>query len=137
GADWANSARGFMFAVGCIQAQACHTNHCPVGVATQDPLRARAIDVPNKSTRVAQFHANTMRALAEIAGAAGLDDPSGFRPMHFLFREMDMEMTTGEQVYPYLPDGFLLRGEDAGFGYLERWNRADPASFAPKTDAYV
>ena len=37
GADWANSARGFMFAIGCIQAQACHTNHCPVGVATQDP----------------------------------------------------------------------------------------------------
>ncbi|MEM6744699.1 MAG: FMN-binding glutamate synthase family protein, partial [Pseudomonadota bacterium] len=54
GADWANSARGFMFAVGCIQAQACHTNACPTGVATQDKLRQRAINVPDKAQRVAR-----------------------------------------------------------------------------------
>ena len=58
GADWCNSARGYMFAIGCIQAQACHTNHCPVGVATQDPLRQRALDVNSKSQRVARFHRN-------------------------------------------------------------------------------
>jgi glutamate synthase domain-containing protein 2 len=56
GADWANSARGFMFSIGCIQAQACHTNRCPVGVATQDPLRQRALDVNDKSERVVRFH---------------------------------------------------------------------------------
>src|SRR5690606_28010422 len=55
GADWCNAARGFMFAVGCIQAQACNTNRCPVGIATQDPLRQRAIDVGDKSDRVARF----------------------------------------------------------------------------------
>ena len=53
GADWCNSARGFMFAVGCIQAQSCHTDQCPTGVATQDPLRQRAIVVPDKAVRVA------------------------------------------------------------------------------------
>ena len=45
GADWCNSARGFMFALGCIQSRSCHTDHCPTGVATQDPVRQRAIVV--------------------------------------------------------------------------------------------
>jgi glutamate synthase domain-containing protein 2 len=71
GADWANSARGFMFAIGCIQAQACHTNRCPTGVATQDKLRQRALDVPDKAQRVANFHRNTLRALATWRGRRG------------------------------------------------------------------
>lgn len=131
GADWANSARGFMFAVGCIQAQACHTNHCPVGVATQDALRARALVVPNKAQRVVRFHRNTMKALAEMTGAAGLSHPTDFRPHHLLMRKSDREMVTGEEVYPYLPEGFLLRGEADEFGYLGRWNRSRAMEFAP------
>lgn len=136
GADWANSARGFMFAVGCIQAQACHTNRCPVGVATQDPLRSQALDVPTKTERVGNFHRNTLKALGEMTGAAGLAHPSGFLPHHLLIRERDRAMKTGDEVYPYLPEGFLLRGEDVGFGYLTRWNRADARQFAPM-GAYV
>ena len=131
GADWANSARGFMFAVGCIQAQACHTNHCPVGVATQDAMRMRALDVTDKSERVARFQKNTLKALAEMAGAAGLDDPRQFLPHHFMQRETTGEMVTGDQAYAYLPEGFLIRGEDQGDGYLGRWQRADARSFAP------
>ncbi len=87
GADWANSARGFMFSIGCIQAQACHTNCCPVGVATQDPIRQRALVVPDKATRVANFHRNTLKALGEMTGAAGLDSPWGFLPHHLMVRE--------------------------------------------------
>ncbi|MHA6263847.1 FMN-binding glutamate synthase family protein [Arenibacterium sp. CAU 1754] len=131
GADWANSARGFMFAIGCIQAQACHTNHCPVGVATQDPLRQRALNVPNKSERVSRFHNNTLKALAEMTGAAGLAHPGDFRPHHLLMRESDRDMVTGEEVYPYLPEGFLLREEEDEFGYLGRWNRARAQAFEP------
>ena len=71
GADWCNSARGFMFSVGCIQAQACHTNECPVGVATQDKLRQKALNVADKSVRVANFHNNTLKALGHMIGAAG------------------------------------------------------------------
>ena len=132
GADWANSARGFMFAIGCIQAQACHTNRCPVGVATQDATRARALDVTDKAERVARFHANTLHAIAEMTAAAGLTHPGEFLPHHLLMREGDRAMVTGEEVYPYLRTGFLLdeEGEDT-FGYRERWHRSRAESFAP------
>ncbi|WP_068110909.1 FMN-binding glutamate synthase family protein [Tropicimonas marinistellae] len=134
GADWANSARGFMMAVGCIQGQACHTNHCPVGVATQDPLRARALDVPTKSERVVRFHANTLHAIAEMTGAAGLDHPTQFLPNHLLMRERDRDMVTGDEIYPYLPEGFLLNDAEthpAEQGYRQRWERSKPDSFRP------
>ncbi|MFD1344436.1 FMN-binding glutamate synthase family protein [Litorisediminicola beolgyonensis] len=131
GADWANSARGFMFSIGCIQAQACHTNHCPVGVATQDPMRMRALDVTEKSERVFRFHQNTLKALQEMTGAAGLAHPGDFRPHHLLMREGDRDMVTGEEVYPYLPNGFLLRDEKDDFGYLNRWKRARADNFEP------
>ncbi|MGY9047592.1 MAG: FMN-binding glutamate synthase family protein [Rhodobacterales bacterium] len=132
GADWCNAARGFMFAIGCIQAQACHTNKCPVGVATQDPLRQRALDVGDKSQRVARFHANTMKALAEMAGAAGLHDPRDFLPRHFMLRQAENQMTSGDEAFPYLPEGFLINGITDSQGYKARWDRADSASFAPK-----
>ena len=131
GADWVNSARGFMFAVGCIQAQACHTNHCPTGVATQDPARQRALNVTDKSQRVANFHKNTLKALADITGAAGLSHPGEFLPRHLMLRESDRDMMTGDDVYPYMPEGFLLREDDDRYGYLERWRRASAASFRP------
>lgn len=135
GADWCNSARGFMFAIGCIQAQACHTNKCPVGIATQDPLRQRAIDVGDKSDRVARFHRNTMHALGEIAGAAGLTDPRDFMPYHFMFRQNDNKFLDGNEVYPYLPDGFLLLEDEIEelSDWYSRWERASAESFAPPT----
>src|SRR5215470_9275306 len=68
GADWCNAARGFMFAVGCIQAQQCHTGHCPTGVTAQDRSRQRAVVVSDKSLRVASFHKETVKALAELIG---------------------------------------------------------------------
>ena len=133
GADWCNAARGFMFAIGCIQAQACHTNRCPVGIATQDPLRQRAVDVGDKSDRVARFHRNTMKALGEIAGAAGLSHPSDFMPYHFMFRQTDNEFLDGNEAYPYLPEGFLVAQEEIPelASWHSRWDRADAESFAP------
>jgi hypothetical protein len=120
-----------MFSVGCIQAQACHTNHCPTGVATQDPLRQRAVYVPTKSQRVANFHRNTLKALGDMTGAAGLRHPGEFLPHHLMLREKDGVMVTGQQVYPYLPEGFLLREDDDSHGYLQRWRRASSSSFEP------
>lgn len=133
GADWCNSGRGFMFAIGCIQAQSCHTNKCPVGIATQNTLRQKALDVGNKSDRVARFHRNTMHALAEIAGAAGLTDPRDFMPYHFMFRQKDNVFLDGNEVYPYLPDGFLLADEEYPelTDWHDRWERASAESFAP------
>jgi glutamate synthase domain-containing protein 2 len=132
GADWCNSARGFMFAIGCIQAQACHTNHCPVGVATQDPIRQRALDVGHKSERVARFHRNTLKALGEMTGAAGLDNPSEFLPRHLMLRQGDKSVVQGDQVYGYLPNGYLLDKDSPDYnGNRTRWARAQASSFVP------
>jgi len=134
GADWVNSARGFMFSIGCIQAQVCHTNRCPSGVATQDKLRQRALVVPDKAQRVANFHRNTLKALGDMTGAAGLMHPSGFLPRHLMMRINDREMVTGEDVSPYMPEGFLLRDEQDAFGYTMRWRRSSSAAFEPFDD---
>jgi len=110
GADWCNSARGFMFALGCIQSQSCHTDRCPTGVSTQDRNRQRALVVPDKSERVYNFHRATMEALAELVGAAGLDHPTEFGPVHFSRRVSAHEVKTFAELYPTLREGELLSG---------------------------
>ena len=110
GADWCNVARGFMMAVGCIQAQTCHTNECPVGVATQDPRRYRALDVGDKSERVYRFHANTMEALSELVGAMGLDSPNELKPHHVSKRVSPIQVMSYGDAYRFLESGALLNG---------------------------
>jgi glutamate synthase domain-containing protein 2 len=112
GADWCNSARGFMFAVGCIQAQSCHTGSCPTGVATQDPVRQRALVVPEKAARVENYHRNTLIALTELVAAAGLSHPSELRPSHFLRRTSGDGVMAFDHQYERLADGELLTAHD-------------------------
>ncbi|HFC8518660.1 TPA: FMN-binding glutamate synthase family protein [Neisseria weaveri] len=129
GADWCNSARGFMFAVGCIQSRSCHTNKCPTGVATQDPSRQKALDVPDKSQRVKNFHANTLKALADIVGSAGLDHPQQLKPHHIVRRQPDGWIKLLSEHYQFIQSGSLLSGNSER-PILERmWNLADPDSF--------
>jgi glutamate synthase domain-containing protein 2 len=130
GADWCNSARGFMFALGCVQSLSCHTDRCPTGVATQDPRRQRAIVVPLKAERVARFHENTLRALAELVGAAGLDRPGAIHRGMIMHRKPPQEGLSFAEIYPELQPGALLRG-DAEAGYLRAWAQARADSFAP------
>ena len=130
GADWCNSARGFMFAIGCIQTQACHTNQCPTGVATQDAWRQRALDPRDKATRVYHFHRNTLRAVADIVGAAGLTDPAELRPRHFNVRLTTGEAVTGDVAFPELPPGCLMDGRCEDDAYVRRWELAAADSFA-------
>ena len=108
GADWCNSARGFMFALGCIQSQTCHTDRCPTGVATQDELRQKALDVPDKTERVAHFHANTVKALAQLIAAAGLNHPSQLKPHHIVRRVSPSQVKLASALLPYLMPGELL-----------------------------
>jgi glutamate synthase domain-containing protein 2 len=110
GADWCNSARGFMFALGCIQSQSCHTDRCPTGVSTQDKGRQRALVVPDKAERVYNFHRATIEALAELVGAAGLDHPIEFAPAHFSRRVSPHEVKSFAELYPPLQPGELLAG---------------------------
>lgn len=110
GADWCNSARGFMLSVGCIQSQLCHTNQCPVGVATQDHKLQRAINVDNKAERVRNFHANTVHALAEVTAAAGLAHPQEFGPEHYWWRLAANDVRPLNQIYDFWEPGQLLDG---------------------------
>src|SRR5690606_1114867 len=111
GADWCNSARGFMFSIGCIQAQACHTGKCPTGVTTQDPKRQKALVVSDKSLRVANFHQNTLAALSELLGAAGLQHPGELRPHHIAKRISNGEVRVLAALFPDLENGELLEGK--------------------------
>src|SRR5690242_19402181 len=130
GADWCNAGRGFMFALGCIQAQACHTDRCPTGVSTQNPWRQRALVVDDKATRVQQFHQNTLAALAEMVAAAGLSHPNELRPQHILKRISASVAKSFAEVYTFIKTRELIAGvPDAR--YAAHWALADANSFAP------
>ncbi|MCA4920817.1 MAG: FMN-binding glutamate synthase family protein [Roseomonas sp.] len=131
GADWCNAARGFMFAIGCIQSLSCHTDHCPTGVATQDPTRQRALRVPDKAPRVHQFHAATLEALNELVAAAGLAHPSELRAEHFSRRITPSAVKSFAELYPPLTPGALLSGTDDP-RFAEAWAMADAHSFVPR-----
>jgi len=128
GADWCNAARGFMFAIGCIQSQSCHTDRCPVGVATQDPGRQRGLVVADKAQRVANFHAATLTSLAEVVAAAGLSHPGGFTSHHISRRVSPSRVETFAQLYPALKPGELLTGTDDPRFKLA-WTEARAESF--------
>jgi glutamate synthase domain-containing protein 2 len=132
GADWANAARGFMFAIGCIQSQSCHTNKCPTGVATQDPLRQKALVVPDKADRVYSYHRNTLKALAEMVAAAGLEHPGQFSPHHLARRTSTTEIRLFSQLHYFTSPGELLEpgGSRSPF-YRESWAMARADSFDP------
>lgn len=131
GADWCNAARGFMFALGCIQAQSCHTGKCPTGVTSQDPMRQRALVVPDKAQRVNNFHRNTLHALAELLEAAGLNHPSDLRPQHIARRISSSEVRLLSALFPALEPGELLRGEFHHDIFRTGWHMAQADSFQP------
>jgi glutamate synthase domain-containing protein 2 len=131
GADWCNSARGFMFALGCIQGLSCHTGTCPTGVTTQDPVRQRALVVPDKAERVFNFHRNTLRALAELVAAAGLAHPSQIRPHHIVRRVSHNEVRLLSNLYAFLRPGELLDGDAEPAVFRTYWAKASPDRFAP------
>jgi len=136
GADWCNSARGFMFALGCIQAQSCHTGECPTGVTSQDPMRQRALVVPDKAERVYRFHHNTLHALQELVQAAGLHHPNDITADHILRRVSGFEVGRLANLLPYMKPGELLDAErgDAPWiqpGFEQYWRRARADSFEP------
>ena len=132
GADWCNAGRGYMFALGCIQSLSCHTDTCPTGVATQDPKRWRALDVPDKGARVRNYHHNTLLALRDLICAAGLEHPSQIGPEHILRRVNPTEVRSLAALYRFLEPGDLLGDampEHAVFRSF--WASARSDSFAP------
>ena len=110
GADACYAARSMMLALGCIQALRCNSNHCPTGVATQDPALTAGLVPDDKAPRVARYHAEVMRTTAEIVGAMGLESAARLRPEHIHRRMDDGSVRTWRQLYPRLERGELLGG---------------------------
>lgn len=132
GADWCNSARGFMFALGCLQAQHCHTGLCPTGVTTQDPLRQQSLVVPDKAERVYNFHQQTLHALKEMVQAIGVKHPSEITAHHIVRRTTDRKVQSLAQlILTQLPDGALLQDDLRGrpLIYQHSWPLASAACF--------
>ncbi|GAB2501963.1 FMN-binding glutamate synthase family protein [Arenimonas alkanexedens] len=130
GADWVNAARGFMFALGCIQSQSCHTDRCPTGVATQDPNRQAALDPDDKATRVSNFHRNTLVALKELLAAAGLRHPLELGPEHIVRRVSSTEVRSLAKLHYFLPQGQLLEAVPEHPVFQVFWDQASAETFS-------
>jgi glutamate synthase domain-containing protein 2 len=129
GADYTNSARAMMMATGCIQSQRCHTNRCPVGVATQDPYRARALDVADKSERVYRYQRATVAQAMRMMASMGVSDPSMLNPHMLRQRVSATEQRSYAELYEWLEPDELLNHAPAS--WRSDWELADPDSFAP------
>ncbi len=133
GADWCNAGRGYMFALGCIMAQTCHTGRCPTGVTTQSWLRQRALQPDDKGERVYNFHRNTLLALAELVGAAGLSHPNQLRPQHLVRRISNNEVRLVSTLIKFLQPGDLLANRATHPAFTTFWPMARADSFDPVT----
>ena len=118
GADACNSARAMMMALGCIQALRCNTNECPTGVATQNPSLVVGLDVNHKTTRVANYHRETLKSVAEMVGAMGVRHTSDLRPWHLMKRTGLSEIHHYGELYQFIEEGSLL-----GTSYPESFAR--------------
>ncbi len=131
GADLCNSARAMMLALGCIQARRCNLNTCPVGVATQDPARNRALDVELKSARVARYHAATIRSFLELIAAAGLPGPEAIGPEHVFRRTSPTRIERFDEIYPCIAPGCLCRDGDVPAAWRSDWKAARTDRWTP------
>lgn len=109
GADLCNSARGMMFALGCIQALECNSNTCPTGVATQDASLMKGLVVEDKTVRVFNFHRLTVASAVELLGAAGLHHTHELTRAYVNRRMAPNIMQSYMETYPYIPEGSLLK----------------------------
>jgi glutamate synthase domain-containing protein 2 len=129
GADYTNAARAMMMALGCIQSQECHLNTCPVGVATQDPKRARALDVPDKTQRVTRYQQAAVKEAVRIMASMGIDDPSRLGPGHLMRRVDEHTTKSYGDLYEWLQPGELASG-DPRESWAADWHAASAEVFA-------
>ncbi|MCL9809709.1 FMN-binding glutamate synthase family protein [Flavobacterium luminosum] len=129
GADLCNSARGMMFALGCIQALECHTNTCPTGVATQDPKLTKGLVPEEKSIRVARFQQETVKSAMELMASAGIHHPNGVTRDVISTRVERNKIETYAETFPELEPGCLLNETTVPNAYCYFWKKATFQSF--------
>ena len=125
GADLCYSARGMMFALGCIQARRCHANTCPTGITTQHPWRVHGLDVEDKTQRVARFHGATVNAFLTLIAALGLEDAHELGPERLWKRVAPTRYESYGELYSWLEPGALLEDPaSCGAPYSAAWSAA-------------
>lgn len=129
GADYTNAARAMMMAVGCIQAQRCHTNTCPVGVATQDPKRARALNVADKSLRAQRYQEATVHQAMQMIASLGAHGPDELAPHMLRKRIAPSVVRSYAELYEWLQPGQLLA--EAPETWAADWAAASADTFVP------
>lgn len=125
GADTVNSARGMMFALGCIQSRHCNTDKCPTGVATQDPARYKMLDVADKGQRVANYHRSMIHHLVDLLQVAGLTSTEDVKLWHINRRTNSKEIKNYQEIYQNLEEGCLLEPDTVPDNWKNDWNRAN------------
>ena len=121
-----------MVALGCVQSLVCNTNECPTGIATQNPSLAKAIDVGDKSTRIARYHKETVKATMELIGSAGLIGTHDINRSHIYRRVSQTEIKRYDQIYPNMLPGELLANSGAG-RFEQEMKEASVHCFVPQT----
>lgn len=134
GADLCYSARGFMLSLGCVQSLICNTNHCPTGVATQNPSLMKGLVVTDKARRVQLWHSETLERLSEIIAAAGLEAPTELNRTHVYRRIDQYQVRRYDEIFAYAEVGSLLQ-EPYPKRFIQQMAESDPDSFMPR--AYV
>lgn len=134
GADYTNSARAMMMAIGCIQAQQCHTGKCPVGVATQNKRRAHALDVRSKSERVQRYHQATVEQAAQLMATLGAREPHELSPHMLRHNISPGESRSYAELFTWLQPGELLAA--APETWATDWEAASADSFSPQISQY-
>lgn len=105
GADLVNIARAFMITVGCIQTLKCHSNVCPVGVATTDPNLQKALVIDEKKHRAANYVIAMRKGLFRIAAAAGLESPIYFNRNHIVYKDETGHIWSLDEIYESIVHG--------------------------------
>ena len=129
GADLCNSARGMMFALGCIQALECHANTCPTGVATQDPALTKGLVPEEKSFRVARYQKETVKSAMDLMASAGISHPDGVDRTVVSTRVDRTKVQTFYETYPELVKGCLLYESTVPTEFLYFWKKASIEKF--------
>src|SRR5690606_2174690 len=123
------SARGMMFALGCIQALECHSNTCPTGVATQDPSLTKGLVPEKKSVRVARFQYETVKSAMDLLASAGIAHPDEVDRNVVSMRVDRTTIQTCAEMYPELGVGCLLQEETVPKSFLAFWKKASAERF--------
>jgi hypothetical protein len=118
-----------MFALGCIQSRRCNTDHCPTGIATQNPARFKSLDVEHKSVRVANYHASVIKHLIELLAVAGLERLDQLEPIHINHRVNGTNVKTYKELYPTIPANCLLSESTIPASWQDGWEQAAASSW--------